>query len=264
MMLRIEGELASPVGRFERAWYRGHGLAPEMHDLGVGREEHPSSASPDRRAEVDVLRVHEVPLVEQSGRLRVCSPYEQARAADPVDLARTASQAGDIRAEERHAAIVPGDEQLLPELRQRADHRAERQLRAAAHVNQAAIPPSDITVVTVDTAFAPIGIGAYGSRNMVNAGNAVHLAAGEVREKAIRVAAHVLGIDEKDIEIGDGVARVKDEPAKSVTFKDIAKALGAAKGLSIPKDISIGNSHPAPGFWPTTAVPSRAPLRSRT
>ncbi len=105
---------------------------------------------------------------------------------------------------------------------------------------QLAIPPSDITVVTVDTAFAPIGIGAYGSRNMVNAGNAVHLAAGEVREKAIRVAAHVLGIDEKDIEIGDGVARVKDEPAKSVTFKDIAKALGAAKGLSIPKDISIG------------------------
>jgi len=105
---------------------------------------------------------------------------------------------------------------------------------------QLAIPPGDITVVTVDTAFAPIGIGAYGSRNMVNAGNAVHLAAGEVRDKAIKVAAHILKVDEEDIEIGDGVAHVKDDPTKSVTFKVIARALGAAKGMPIPKDMSIG------------------------
>ena len=105
---------------------------------------------------------------------------------------------------------------------------------------QLAIAPDQITVVTVDTASSPIGIGAYGSRNTVNAGNSVHLAAGEVREKAIRVAAHVFGVDEQDIEITDGLARVKDDPANSLTFKEIAKALGAAKGLAIPKDMPIG------------------------
>ena len=105
---------------------------------------------------------------------------------------------------------------------------------------QLAIAPNQITVVTVDTASSPIGIGAYGSRNMVNAGNSVHLAAGEVRDKAIRVAAHVFGVEENAIEIADGLARVKDDPAKTLTFGDIAKALGAAKGLSIPKDMPIG------------------------
>ncbi|MDA0997163.1 MAG: xanthine dehydrogenase family protein molybdopterin-binding subunit [Proteobacteria bacterium] len=105
---------------------------------------------------------------------------------------------------------------------------------------QLSIPPDQITVVTVDTASSPIGIGAYGSRTMVNAGNSVHLAAGEVRDKAIRVAAHVFEVEEKDIEIADGFARVKGDQAKSLTFKDIAKALGAAKGLAIPKDMPIG------------------------
>jgi carbon-monoxide dehydrogenase large subunit len=105
---------------------------------------------------------------------------------------------------------------------------------------QLATEPDQITVVTVDTASSPIGIGAYGSRNTVNAGNSVHLAAIEVRKKAIRVAAHVFGVDEHDIEIIDGLARIKTDPTKSLTFKDIAKALSAAKGCPIPKDMPIG------------------------
>ena len=43
---------------------------------------------------------------------------------------------------------------------------------------------------------------------MVNSGNSVHLAAGEVRDKAIRVAAHVFGVEEQAIEIAGGHARV--------------------------------------------------------
>lgn len=105
---------------------------------------------------------------------------------------------------------------------------------------QLGIPPSDITVVTVDTASAPVGIGAYGSRNMVNAGNATHLAAAEVAEKAARVAAHNLGAKPDEIELRDGFARLKSDTKKAIAFKDIAKALGAAKGLPIPKDMTIG------------------------
>jgi len=105
---------------------------------------------------------------------------------------------------------------------------------------QLGIEPNTITVVTVDTASSPIGIGAYGSRNMVNAGNSVHLAAGAVRDKAVRVAAHTFGVASVAVEIGGGMARLKDNPSKTLSFQDIAKALGAAKGLTIPKDMEIG------------------------
>jgi len=105
---------------------------------------------------------------------------------------------------------------------------------------QLGIEPNTITVVTVDTASSPIGIGAYGSRNMVNAGNSVHLAAGAVRDKAVRVAAHTFGVASVAVEIGGGMARLKDNPSKTLSFQDIAKALGAAKGLPIPKDMEIG------------------------
>ena len=105
---------------------------------------------------------------------------------------------------------------------------------------QLGIEPDQITVVTVDTASSPIGIGAYGSRNTVNAGNSVHLAAGEVRDKAARVAAHAFEVAPEAIEVVGGFARVKSDPSKALDFKVIAKALGASKGVAIPKDIEVG------------------------
>ena len=96
------------------------------------------------------------------------------------------------------------------------------------------VAPEDILIVTADTAGVPHGIGGYGSRQAVTAGNAVHLAALEVREKALKVASHMLEASEQDMTIEQGEVRVKGAPGLSVSLRDIAKALSGVKGYDKP------------------------------
>src|SRR4029453_11172628 len=71
MVLGVEGPMAVAVSPIRR---RRGGLtrAPaQMGDRDVGREQDASSPRPQRGAEVDVLEIHEIALVEQADRLRV-------------------------------------------------------------------------------------------------------------------------------------------------------------------------------------------------
>src|SRR3546814_10807790 len=63
---------------------------------------------------------------------------------------------------------------------------------------------ADVTVVTADTAGVEFGIGTFGSRITVNAGSSVHVAAGKVREKALKIASHLLAAAAEDLDIADG------------------------------------------------------------
>lgn len=100
------------------------------------------------------------------------------------------------------------------------------------------VPPGEITVVAGDTGAVLHGIGGYGSRQTVTGGSSVHLAAIEVRDKALKVAAHTLEVSERDLELKDGEARVKGAPELSMSLADIAKALSGAKGYSLPKEVT--------------------------
>ena len=51
---------------------------------------------------------------------------------------------------------------------------------------------ADLVVVHGDTARTPPGIGTFGSRNLIVGGSALSRAVGQVREKATRIAAHLL------------------------------------------------------------------------
>ena len=62
----------------------------------------------------------------------------------------------------------------------------------------------DVDVQKGDTGKIAAGVGTFASRIAVNAGSSVHLAATEVREKAIRVAAHMLEAAEEDLAIENG------------------------------------------------------------
>lgn len=119
------------------------------------------------------------------------------------------------------------------------------------------VDPADIIVVTADTAGVPHGIGGYGSRQTVTAGNAVHLAAMEVRERVLEVASHMLEASDRDLVLEEGEVRVRGAPSLSVTFSDIAKALSGMKGYDkpsgvkpalestvdfIPPDVTYGNA----------------------
>lgn len=80
-----------------------------------------------------------------------------------------------------------------------------------------------IRVVYGDTQDVAYGSGTLGSRSMVMAGGAAHLAAVELRDRLVRIAAHNLEVDPGDLEVADGEVRVKGSPATAVAITEIAR-----------------------------------------
>ncbi len=102
------------------------------------------------------------------------------------------------------------------------------------------VKPSDVHVVSGDTAATPMGLGAYASRQTVTAGNAIFAAANEVKEKAIRTASVMLEAAPHDLELKDGVVRVKGVPGHRKTLADIAHAISGVPGFALPGNIAPG------------------------
>ena len=102
------------------------------------------------------------------------------------------------------------------------------------------VAPQDITVEVGDTGKIANGIGTFASRIAVNAGNSVHLAATSVREKAIKIASHLLEAAEEDLDIEDGRIFVKGVPDVSTTLRDVARAVRGMPGFSLPGGVEPG------------------------
>ena len=88
-----------------------------------------------------------------------------------------------------------------------------------------------------DTGSAPMGVGTFGSRSLAVGGSAIIRSAGKVREKAIKIAAHMLEAASGDIEFADGQYRVKGVPSRSLMLSEIA---ARAYGENLPDDIDTG------------------------
>jgi len=86
------------------------------------------------------------------------------------------------------------------------------------------IPSSDIKVVEGDTDNTPYGLGTYASRSTPVAGAATAMISRTLREKAKKIAAHLLEASEDDLEWEVGKFYVKGDPASSVTIQDVAFA----------------------------------------
>ena len=99
------------------------------------------------------------------------------------------------------------------------------------------VAPDQIMVMHGDTATVPIGVGTFGSRSAAVGGTAVHLAAGDVRDKARLLAAHLLEAAPADIVLSDGQWQVRGVPGRAVTFSAIAKA---AYGGARPAGMEAG------------------------
>lgn len=87
----------------------------------------------------------------------------------------------------------------------------------------------DIEVILGDTDSVAHGTGTYASRSAVLAGGAGTLAAEAVREKVIRVAAHLFESAPEDIETANGDVFVVGTD-KRVTFRELAKSLYSEMG----------------------------------
>jgi len=86
------------------------------------------------------------------------------------------------------------------------------------------LPSDAINIEEGDTDTAPYGLGTYASRSTPTSGAAAAVAARRIREKATKIAAHLLEVAPADIEWKDYKFQVKGVPGKSKTMADVAFA----------------------------------------
>jgi aerobic carbon-monoxide dehydrogenase large subunit len=102
------------------------------------------------------------------------------------------------------------------------------------------VSPIDVTVVAGDTAVVPLGQGGFASRQTVTAGSSVHLAAVAVREKALRVAAHLLETNQEDLVIREGRIEITGAPGSGLHLRQIAEAVSGVPGYAMPGKFEPG------------------------
>ncbi|HUK89993.1 MAG TPA: xanthine dehydrogenase family protein molybdopterin-binding subunit [Blastocatellia bacterium] len=122
---------------------------------------------------------------------------------------------------------------------------------------------SDVTVIHGDTSIVQYGIGTFGSRGTAVGGTAVKIALDKVKEKAGKIAAHLMGADAAKVLFEEGkfsleaaqaaasgqpdtgkqaASGVSSQPAdgKKVSFQEVA--LAAHLGKDLPPDMEPGLS----------------------
>jgi carbon-monoxide dehydrogenase large subunit len=102
--------------------------------------------------------------------------------------------------------------------------------------------PARITVRAGDTAAIAQGLGAFASRQGPVAGAAVLQAAGQVREKALLAASHMLEAAPEDLELVNGAVRIRGVPADRLSLGQVAQALQGMPGFPLPPGLSPGLS----------------------
>jgi 2-furoyl-CoA dehydrogenase large subunit len=118
---------------------------------------------------------------------------------------------------------------------------------------------ADVRVIdAMDTRASPwsISSGTYSSRFAAMGASATGLAARRLREKLLRLAAHVLEAPVEDLELHDGQVRVKGSPFRSVKVRRLA-GLAHWNLDGLPDDLEPGLETSAtfrfPGFAPPDA-----------
>jgi aerobic carbon-monoxide dehydrogenase large subunit len=96
-----------------------------------------------------------------------------------------------------------------------------------------------VNVQIGDTDLCPYGLGGWGSRSAVIGGGAVLKAAAQIRQKILRIAAHMLEADPEDLLIEHGSVHVRGSDRPSVSIADVATA-AIVRTVDLPADIERG------------------------
>ena len=100
------------------------------------------------------------------------------------------------------------------------------------------LPLEDVEIVHGDTGQVPFGMGSYGSRSGPVGTAAVYMGTQKIKEKAKKIAAHLLEANEADVVYEGGKFSVKGSPGRFKTFGDIA--LMAYLAHNMPKNLEPG------------------------
>jgi carbon-monoxide dehydrogenase large subunit len=93
------------------------------------------------------------------------------------------------------------------------------------------VPLERIEVIHSDSHGVPYAQGSYGSRTFSVEGAAIYDAAQKLKQKAIKVGAHLLGVAENSVICADGKVSLKSDPQQAKTLQEIASALWFAWDL---------------------------------
>jgi len=96
------------------------------------------------------------------------------------------------------------------------------------------VPLERVTIYATDSAVTPLAGTSTATRQLYMSGNAVSLAASELRTRLVRRAAAQLGADEADMDLADGRAVVRGDPDRSLELAELAKTC-AAEGIELSK-----------------------------
>ncbi len=99
---------------------------------------------------------------------------------------------------------------------------------AQVAADELGVTPADVSVIAGDTAGIEHGVGSFASRAAVVGGTAVALAAGDVRAKALVLAAQALGVAATEIQQTGLTFADGRRPEKRVSFAELARLAGAA------------------------------------
>ena len=111
----------------------------------------------------------------------------------------------------------------------------------------------DIVMTIGDTGAIAQGVGAFASRQAVNAGCSALLAGQNVRSQLIALAARTLGIDEADVDLEDGNAVGGKGNRPTISFGELARLAQGIPGVSLPVGQAAGLEHTA-YYTPTQAA----------
>jgi carbon-monoxide dehydrogenase large subunit len=100
------------------------------------------------------------------------------------------------------------------------------------------MPMEDIEIVHGDTGQVQFGMGSYGSRSGPVGVSAIFMSLQKVKEKAKKIAAHLLEANEADVVFEGGKYSVKGSPGKSKSFFDVS--LMAYLAHNLPKGLEPG------------------------
>jgi aerobic carbon-monoxide dehydrogenase large subunit len=106
---------------------------------------------------------------------------------------------------------------------------------AQALADELTVPIEKVRVQSGDTAAAPYGMGTRGARGGVVSVGAALGAARVLKQKLLRIAAHLVEAPLEDLELVDGAVRVRGVPASGMTVAQLAQ-----KAYFAPTDLPPG------------------------
>jgi carbon-monoxide dehydrogenase large subunit len=102
------------------------------------------------------------------------------------------------------------------------------------------VDPEDVRLIEGDTSSIPFGCGSFGSRSTVNVGSAIYQASALLKEKVLRLAAHLLEANPDDLELGSGKVFVRGLPQRAVSFSELARAAVPGWASKLPEGLEPG------------------------